>query len=317
MTANEGKVPMKSVNRHHLTARGFTLIELLVVIAIIAILAAILFPVFAQAREKARAISCLSNEKQIGLAILMYNEDYDETFPLQQRTASATELAALTAAQQAEATNNLDAVTWQWNVNPYIKNGGDVNSTDNGPFNLSGGVWSCPSFPVTEPRNYGVNVHLCGEESGWAIHAGPDSPYPSASEASVGYPSEKVLVGEKGYMGGNNPTDQAEADFDGWEWDYGGYGATSSPAIARADNDTDSTSDPYPTAGASLRFRHQGTCNLIFADGHAHNMHLGQVTGGTNWCKYIFSAGGVTNSLPWYPYGYPGGTGDAACAAYE
>src|SRR5437899_2264811 len=57
---------------------GFTLIELLVVIAIIAILAAILFPVFAQAREKARAISCVSNLKQVQLGIRMYMEDYDE-----------------------------------------------------------------------------------------------------------------------------------------------------------------------------------------------------------------------------------------------
>ena len=61
--------------------KGFTLIELLVVIAIIAILAAILFPVFAQAREKARAISCLSNEKQIGLGIIQYQQDYDEKNP--------------------------------------------------------------------------------------------------------------------------------------------------------------------------------------------------------------------------------------------
>jgi prepilin-type N-terminal cleavage/methylation domain-containing protein/prepilin-type processing-associated H-X9-DG protein len=61
--------------------RGFTLIELLVVIAIIAILAAILFPVFAKAREKARQSSCLSNQKQIALAFLSYVQDYDEVFP--------------------------------------------------------------------------------------------------------------------------------------------------------------------------------------------------------------------------------------------
>src|SRR5687768_4219676 len=59
--------------------RAFTLIELLVVIAIIAILAAILFPVFAQARDKARTSSCLSNTKQLGTALMMYTQDFDET----------------------------------------------------------------------------------------------------------------------------------------------------------------------------------------------------------------------------------------------
>lgn len=62
--------------------RGFTLIELLVVIAIIAILAAILFPVFSRAREQARKAACLSNMKQIGLAFAMYTQDWDENLPL-------------------------------------------------------------------------------------------------------------------------------------------------------------------------------------------------------------------------------------------
>ncbi len=70
--------------------KAFTLIELLVVIAIIAILAAILFPVFARARENARRASCQSNLKQIGLGILQYVQDYDERFPLYRVPASAT-----------------------------------------------------------------------------------------------------------------------------------------------------------------------------------------------------------------------------------
>ena len=71
--------------------RGFTLIELLVVIAIIAILAAILFPVFAKAREKARQSSCLSNVKQLMLAALSYAQDYDETLPCQTMSPTSTE----------------------------------------------------------------------------------------------------------------------------------------------------------------------------------------------------------------------------------
>ncbi|MFS8808670.1 DUF1559 domain-containing protein, partial [Synechococcus sp. R6-10] len=93
------------------TRHGFTLIELLVVIAIIAILAAILFPVFAQAREKARQTTCLSNGKQIGLATMMYVNDYDEMFPFQQWRDWG----------DAQAPGRRRA--WTMDIAPYVKAG--------------------------------------------------------------------------------------------------------------------------------------------------------------------------------------------------
>ena len=94
--------------------RGFTLIELLVVIAIIAILAAILFPVFARAREKARQSSCLSNVKQIVLGVLMYAQDYDERLPMQHHVAQGSDALELIRPEG----NSF----WWVRLTPYLKN---------------------------------------------------------------------------------------------------------------------------------------------------------------------------------------------------
>lgn len=110
---------------------AFTLIELLVVIAIIAILAAILFPVFAQARAKARQTSCLSNNKQIGLAVLMYTQDYDETLPFGANNPAGRPL-----------------VMWYDLVEPYIKSGtGGKMDPVSGPAGRTfAPFWVCPDF---------------------------------------------------------------------------------------------------------------------------------------------------------------------------
>src|SRR5262249_40071382 len=103
---------MKQVNKG-----GFTLIELLVVIAIIAILAAILFPVFAQARNAARQTTCTSNLRQLGTAVLMYIQDYDEQFPAW--------VPGTSSANPVDSWGRPEGTGWFMNqIQPYIKNYG-------------------------------------------------------------------------------------------------------------------------------------------------------------------------------------------------
>ena len=146
--------------------RGFTLIELLVVIAIIAILAAILFPVFARAREKARQASCQSNCKQLMLGVMMYVQDYDETFP--------------TAAQVVSGLN----IRWCDTIAPYIKNTQLFVCPSDSSVSAN---WS--NIPGSGPTSYMVNC----EFGCWAN--------PIVSLASATAPASTVYLCDGGAMG--------------------------------------------------------------------------------------------------------------------
>jgi len=146
--------------------RGFTLIELLVVIAIIAILAAILFPVFARAREKARQTSCLNNLKQLGLAVLMYVQDYDERFPG----------SIVTPAR------------WYGAIVPYIKN------TQ---------IFLCPSAERSSAwGGYGYNDYGTTGSNGlgwrYASSSGPAPSQWAPKLAEVEQPATMFMLGEPG-----------------------------------------------------------------------------------------------------------------------
>jgi prepilin-type N-terminal cleavage/methylation domain-containing protein/prepilin-type processing-associated H-X9-DG protein len=143
--------------------RGFTLIELLVVIAIIAILAAILFPVFARARENARRASCQSNLKQLGLSIAMYMQDYDETYMCHEvKPASGT-------------------VYWPIFLQPYVQNT-QAFSCPSSNYIWNGTANNASAIP------YGYNEYL-SNYPGW---------YPGTTDATITRPATTVLLAETG-----------------------------------------------------------------------------------------------------------------------
>jgi len=187
--------------RYRVGDKGFTLIELLVVIAIISVLAAILFPVFARARENARRASCMSNMKQIGLGVMQYVQDYDEHYPLGDYQYNNDGKVAQTDPNAPGArflictgdsnTCNSDTqgnyITWMDLIYPYVK------STD---------IFVCPSNLQTTAKpsgipSYGYSVAFSNLYSrATNFNSGVTYPRGGIAMAVITYPSRAIMVAE-------------------------------------------------------------------------------------------------------------------------
>ena len=225
-------------------ASAFTLIELLVVIAIIAILAAILFPVFAQAREKARQIACLSNTKQMALGIMQYTSDYDELTPVQGDAAQGRG-------------------RWMYQIYPYIK---------------SADVFACPNFG--EGKLNLNDTYSTTTAYGWNVAMGDPRTVNAANVIQAGYsladikkPAATIIVGDTGAiainnsvvngytMGARNPAIQNPST-----------NITASIPMFR--HNIEKTQD-QTINGTKVKMPTAGRANFCFLDGHAKSLSVG------------------------------------------
>ncbi len=228
----------------HKTARGFTLIECLVVIAIIAILAAFLFPVFARARENARRTSCASNLKQIGLGLLQYVQDNDETLPRSFYGSGAAPS---------------DAANYKWMdcIFPYVK---------------SEAVFDCPSDGKSPRyrRSQGANYGSYGLNG--AYGSGGDAQNPPRSSAAylvhlaqLAAPSGTVWITDN-----NNADETSSGGSSGGSYGFFWTNAANNPPIQNIGDGTRQLSQ--------IAERHLETVNVLWCDGHVKAMKLDALT---------------------------------------
>ena len=257
-----------------MSRKGFTLIELLVVIAIIAILSAILFPVFAQARDAARASACLSNTKQIGLSVKMYSQDYDEQFPMGTYTGPRNWEVNFDVNPYPPDNQCLDNLgTWA-GFNPGdggpnytgCAYGGEFYRTlmqvQCGPYIKSVQLWYCTAdrYRRPDPGTIGLGLQSYQWFPNWVYNvwcpgssAGYPGPFPCTRYQDGSFvnlqddppsekadrPAERILFAERGMFGWDGP-------------------------------------DAYGGASPNMNFNHNRGYNCVFFDGHSKNVNFGR-----------------------------------------
>ncbi len=267
--------------------KAFTLIELLVVIAIIAILAAILFPVFAQAREKARATSCLSNTKQLALGILMYTEDVDETMPYWNFTNNADGYGG-----------NGVFTNWWFNATyPYVKNIQILSCPDDNADLTPMNFWQQAGWTNEQPAQWGINPALynahisygmtetmmCGEiNDAWGPASSP------VTLAAINKPAQTLVLADTYAMTGGtiydgnnswgylpdptNPNDPRHSCIM-YKVAYANQGVSSLISVYGNEDPCNQT----PPAWDSLT-RHTDGSNIAFCDGHSKWLRDSSIT---------------------------------------